>query len=134
MKKHIKISESLQDFLQIKKKGVVFAAFEFEKIQKLIKLAQKLEEQKEEEALFKNMREDSDVLLPSEVVRLNVIDGYSLIAAWRMHLGLSQKTLANLVGVAQSTIAKFEKSDCVKLTTLKRLADAMGIEYDQLVE
>ncbi|MEC8009761.1 MAG: helix-turn-helix transcriptional regulator [Pseudomonadota bacterium] len=83
------------------------------------------------EALSKN-KAVVDLSLPEEVVEYHKVDGLSLIAAWRKHLGLTQKALADRLSVAQPTVAKFETAESVKISTLKRIAGALGIRYEQL--
>jgi len=55
--------------------------------------------------------------------------GPQLVAA-RMTRGLSQRELAELVGVHQQQIARWEKEryGCVSLKRLSLVADALGVE------
>lgn len=70
--------------------------------------------------------------LPQEVLELHTLHGLSLIASWRRHLGLTQKDLAERLNIAQPTVAKFETASSVKLSTIRRIAKAMGIRYELL--
>lgn len=53
----------------------------------------------------------------------------------RLALGLTQKQVADNMGVYQQTIARYEKAERLpKTATLQRLADAMGISLSDLTE
>lgn len=81
------------------------------------------------------MIDEDDVLLPHEVVVAVNLHGDSLIKAWREHLGLTQKELAERAGLKPQSIARMEKPDNTpRRDTLKKLADAMGIDVEQLIE
>lgn len=78
--------------------------------------------------------DESDVWFPNDVVKANV-RGDSLIKAWREHLGMTQKELAAQAGIKQPALARIEKSDAnPRTSTLQKLADAMGITIEQLIE
>lgn len=78
--------------------------------------------------------DESDVLFPHNVVIAN-INGDSLIKAWREHFGMTQKELAEKTGIKQPTLARMEKSDSTpRKSSLAKLADAMGITVEQLIE
>lgn len=80
-------------------------------------------------------RPDEEVTLPHEVVRLSTLGGLSLVRAWREHLGLTQDEVARRMGISQPAYAKMEsKTTLPRVTTCKRIADAMGIEWEQLTE
>lgn len=89
----------------------------------------------EYQALIKNQMEDeAEVWFPHEVVKANV-RGDSLIRAWREHKGLTQEELANRAGILQSALARLEKAESApRKSTLKKLADAMEISVEQLIE
>ncbi len=78
--------------------------------------------------------DESDVWFPHEVVGAN-INGDSLIKAWREHKGLTQAELAARAGIKQPTLARMEKPDAnPRKATLKKLAQAMGLVVEQLME
>ena len=80
-------------------------------------------------------RSDEEVLLPHEVVKLSTLGGMSLIRAWREHLGLTQGEIARRMGISQPAYAKFEAKDAQpRVVTCKRIAEAMGVEWEQLME
>lgn len=76
---------------------------------------------------------DDQVFTPHEVVSLTFRKGYSMVRAWREHLGLTQQQVAQRMGVAQQTYARFEAPGAAhRPSTLKRIADAMGLSWEQL--
>ena len=78
-------------------------------------------------------RPDHEVTLPHEVVKLTMVGGLSLVRAWREHLGLTQEEVARRMGITQPAYAKMENGKTQpRIATCKRLAAAMGIEWDQL--
>jgi len=73
--------------------------------------------------------------LPHEVVKMNTLEGYSLLKAWRVYLGLSQDALAQKVGATQSQIANYENDKATpRADTLLRLSNALGVSADLLLE
>lgn len=80
-------------------------------------------------------RPDEEVVLPHEVVKMSTIGGLSLIRAWREYLGLTQDEVARRIGISQPAYAKIEaKKSGTRVATCKRIADAMGIEWEQLMD
>jgi len=78
--------------------------------------------------------DESDIWFPNDVVKAN-IRGDSLIKAWREHFGLTQGELAAKAGLKQPALARLEKADSTpRKSTLKKLADAMDISVEQLIE
>lgn len=51
---------------------------------------------------FNEHLDSSDLYLPNEVVKGHVIDGKSLLCAWREYKGLSQATLASRMNISPS--------------------------------
>jgi DNA-binding XRE family transcriptional regulator len=80
-------------------------------------------------------RPDEEVTLPHEVVKMSTIGGMSLIRAWREHLDLTQEEVARRMGISQPAYAKIEGGKSQpRIATCKRLATAMGVEWEQLAE
>lgn len=78
--------------------------------------------------------DESDVWFPNEVVKANV-RGDSLIKAWREYFKLTQTELAAKAGMKQSALARLETSSVTpRKSTLVKLAKAMGISVEQLIE
>jgi transcriptional regulator with XRE-family HTH domain len=68
------------------------------------------------------------------VVKANV-RGDSLVKAWREYLGMTQAELAAKAGIKQPALTRIEKIDAnPRKTTLIRLAEAMGLTVEQLIE
>ncbi len=85
---------------------------------------------------IKNLKDEdeSDVWFPHEVVKANV-RGDTLVKAWREYLGLTRQELAKKAGMKQASIARIEAGKTTpSKTTLKKLADAMGISVEQLLD
>jgi len=90
----------------------------------------------EYQGLIKNQidPDESDIEFPHEVVAANVM-GDSLIKAWREYKSLTQAELADMAGITQSALARMERPDTTpRRSSLKKLADAMGIAVEQLIE
>ncbi len=78
-------------------------------------------------------RPDEAVFIPQEVVELMHLEDKSLIRAWREHLGLSQREVAGRMGVSQPAYAKMESRDATpRVATLKKIAAALGVEWEQI--
>ncbi len=72
--------------------------------------------------------------IPHEVVGLGIENGWNLVKAWRKHLGLSQKELAKRAGISQPALSQMERSDNLRDRTLEKMAVAMGLAVDHLVD
>jgi ribosome-binding protein aMBF1 (putative translation factor) len=78
--------------------------------------------------------DEADVWFPHDVVKANV-RGDGLIKAWREHFGLTQEELSKRTGIKQPSLARLEKSDASpRKSTLKKIADALNISVEQLIE
>ncbi|WP_319379906.1 helix-turn-helix transcriptional regulator [Thiomicrorhabdus sp.] len=73
------------------------------------------------------------IYFPQEVVDLMFEKDLSLYAAWRKHLGFTQKEMAEKLEVSQTRISDIEKHpERVGVKTQKAFAEALGINYKQL--
>jgi DNA-binding XRE family transcriptional regulator len=80
-------------------------------------------------------RSDEDVSLPHEVVKKTALEGKSLIKAWREHPGLTQSEVARRMEVSQSAFVQMEKlGAALRLTTIKKVAGTLGVEWEQMRE
>jgi len=71
--------------------------------------------------------------IPHEVVQAHLLEGKSLLRAWREYLKLSQKEVAEAAGITQPALAQMEKPKArLRKDTLKKLAKAMNLSLDQL--
>ena len=76
---------------------------------------------------------EKDIWIPHEIVKQVAIEEVSMIRAWRDYLNLTQKELSQKAGIAQSALARLEKSiSNPRKSTLKKLANAMEISFEQL--
>jgi DNA-binding XRE family transcriptional regulator len=79
--------------------------------------------------------EDENIYIPHKVVGYQLKEGLSLIAAWRKHLKITQKELADRTGMTQPAIAQIEKPDSkTQRKTLKKIAQAMNLDVEQITE
>ena len=84
------------------------------------------------EEVTEDCRPDEQVTLPHEVVKRSTLGGVSLVRAWREYLGLSQAEVARRMGISQPSYAKMEgKETKNRPATLKKIAEAMGIQWEQ---
>jgi len=75
----------------------------------------------------------SDCTTPHEVMRLAVKNGWSMMRAWREHLGLTQAEMAGRLEIRQPSYAAMEAPDAKpKKATRQRIAAAMGVALEQL--
>lgn len=89
--------------------------------------------EKYQELINKDKETEHDVWIPHEIVKQVAIEDVSIIKAWREYFGLTQKECAKKAGIAQSALARLEKSNSnPRTSTLKKLAKAMGISLEQL--
>ena len=79
--------------------------------------------------------QEGKVYIPHEVVGLCIEKGLSLIAAWRVYKGYSQKELADRMGITQPAVTQIEKPGSKpQQRTLEKAAHALGVQLTQLVE
>lgn len=75
-----------------------------------------------------------EALIPHEVVELVVKKGWNLLKAWRKYLGMSQKELAKRAAISQPALSQMENSDNLQDATIEKLASAMNLKPQQLVD
>ncbi len=69
--------------------------------------------------------------IPHEVVEM-VVDGDSPIRAWRKYLHMTQAEAAEKMQISQSAFAQMEKVRKSQKTTLRNVAKAFGLAFEQL--
>lgn len=75
---------------------------------------------------------DGDAI-PHEVVSLTIKKRYTLLRAWREYLGLTQKAVAERMGITQAALSQMESGEKrLRKATLEKVAAAMGIGVEQL--
>jgi DNA-binding XRE family transcriptional regulator len=70
--------------------------------------------------------------VPNEVVNLAYERGMSPMAAWREHFALTQAEVAARIGITQAAYAQMERVKQPRKATLEKVAEAMGLEAEQL--
>lgn len=83
---------------------------------------------------YLELTKDEKTLLPDEVVGITVKQDCNLLKAWRLHLGFTQKELAEKAGITQAALSQMEKSENPHSATINKLAAAMGIETARLTD
>ncbi|WP_395301937.1 helix-turn-helix domain-containing protein [Enterobacter mori] len=73
-----------------------------------------------------------NVRYPNEVINILSEKGCTMQAAWRVYRGLTQKQVAEALGVKQSTVSEFEKSERPRKDNLERLATLYKCSPEQL--
>ncbi|GEM_PF-104162 len=72
-------------------------------------------------------------MIPNAVVGKRVMDGVSMLQAWREYLMLTQTDMAERMGISQAGYAQIEAAKRPRKATLQKAADALGIMLEQLV-
>jgi DNA-binding XRE family transcriptional regulator len=86
----------------------------------------------EEYLSLRHSREEK-VYVPHEVVEKHLLQGKSLVRAWREYKGFSQGEMAKRMGISQSAYSQMERSGSrLRKATLEKIAEAMGIARQQL--
>ncbi|MDP8079953.1 helix-turn-helix domain-containing protein [Phocoenobacter skyensis] len=88
-------------------------------------------------ALFEELREngqkiDFDTAVPKAVVDDVFDNNVTPLRAWRNHLGLSQKEMANRLGISQAGYSKHENSEKLTKLTREKMAKVLNITPEQL--
>ncbi|HFW3087558.1 TPA: helix-turn-helix domain-containing protein [Salmonella enterica subsp. enterica serovar Reading] len=78
--------------------------------------------------------EYDDEVIPHDVVSIMVDEDVSLLAAWRIYRRMTQKEVAELLGVKQSAVSQFEKVEIPRKTTLEKLAEIYDCHIGQLAD
>ena len=74
-----------------------------------------------------------ETAVPNEVVERVIMGKLSPIRGWREHLGLTQSEVAARMEISQAALAQIESSEAhPRKTTLRRVAQALGIQLEQL--
>ena len=80
------------------------------------------------------VEENEEPTIPHAVVGLVIKNNWNLVKAWRKYLKISQKTLAVKAGISQPALSQMENSDNLRTHTIEKLAKAMGLTPEQLVD
>ncbi|WP_435369065.1 helix-turn-helix domain-containing protein [Photorhabdus laumondii] len=77
--------------------------------------------------------ENDEETIPHEVVGIMVEQQISIIAAWRVYRDLAQSEVAEKLGVGQSAVSQWEKSEKSRRSTLEKLAMLYDCRIGQLM-
>lgn len=72
--------------------------------------------------------------LPEDVVQLVVRGNISLLKAWRIHLNVKLADIAVKSGLDETTIEEMESKDNFFSEDLKKVAFALGVDVNLLVD
>lgn len=76
---------------------------------------------------------NSSETIPNAVMEKVIVGKMKPIRAWREHLGLTQTEMAERLDITQAAFAQFEATSArPRKSTLKRIAEAMGLTLDQV--
>ncbi len=70
--------------------------------------------------------------VPDKIVNVVFERGVSPMSAWREHLGLTQTEVAGRIGITQAAYAQMERVKQPRKATLQKVAEAMGLDVEQL--
>jgi DNA-binding XRE family transcriptional regulator len=72
--------------------------------------------------------------LPQAVVEKTAVDGKSLVRAWREYKHMSQKDVAERLGITQAAYCQLEKSEgTMRGSTIRKIAAALDVTEEQLI-
>jgi DNA-binding XRE family transcriptional regulator len=81
---------------------------------------------------FLRLFDKAEALIPNAVVD-RLVDGDTMVKAWREHFGLTQTEVATRLGITQAAYSKLENSAKLRPSSRRRIAQALGISFEQLV-
>ena len=70
--------------------------------------------------------------IPQSVTEMILVKDYTPIKAWRTYLKLSQVEMAKRLSMTQAAFSQIETASKNQLSTLKKVATALGIHVKQL--
>src|SRR5690625_5450363 len=74
----------------------------------------------------------TETTVPNAIVNRVFDEGITPMRAWREHLGLTQAEVAERAGTSQASYAQTENRQRPRKNTLRNIAKAMGLAYEQL--
>ena len=84
---------------------------------------------------FMDAETDENVSIPLAVSKAANMEDKSLVRAWREYKGFSQAHVAKRMGISRPAYAQMEGKDAnLRATSLHRLAAALEVRWEQLVE
>lgn len=74
-----------------------------------------------------------DTTYPNDVINIFSEKNCTMQAAWRIYRGMTQKQVAESLGIKQATVSEFEKSERPRKDNIERLAKLYRCSPDQLI-
>lgn len=71
--------------------------------------------------------------MPNAVVGKRIMDGKSMMQAWREYLHMTQAEVAKHMNVTQAAYAQMETAKRPRKATLQKVALALGVSVEQLL-
>lgn len=110
-----------------------WAVIQYTDYQRLVEAAEMLQDVQDYDEAKKAI-ESGEELVPSEVVYA-ILDGENPIKVWREYRGLTQRQLAEAVGISTPYLSQLETGKRKGGTeVLSATAEALGLSLDDIVE
>jgi len=110
-----------------------WAVIQYADYQRLVEAAEMLQDVQDYDEAKKAI-ESGEELVPSEVVYA-ILDGENPIKVWREYRGLTQRQLAEAVGISTPYLSQLETGKRKGATeVLSATAEALGLSLDDIVE
>lgn len=110
-----------------------WAVIQYADYQRLVEAAEMLQDVRDYDEAKKAI-ENGEELVPSEVVYA-ILDGENPIKVWREYRGLTQRQLAEAVGISTPYLSQLETGKRKGATeVLSATAEALGLSLDDIVE
>lgn len=77
-------------------------------------------------------RDRDQALVPNEVVNMVFDHEWTPMRAWREHLDLTQAEVAGRAGITQAAYAQMETAAKPRPATIRKIAAALGLTFEQL--
>lgn len=101
-----------------------------------MELFERLIQQADLDELYENISvtpsKHDDAQIPNEVVEIMVSKDVTIQAAWRIYRGLTQKDVAEKLGIRQAAVSQFKKSENPRKDNIERLAQLYECKVEQL--
>ena len=111
-----------------------WAVLPYAEYEHLMALLEDMQDAGDAQRIMSNLARGVDEALPQAVAQ-RLLNDEAPLRVWREYRGLSQTQLAEAAGVTQAMVTMIETGRRKGQTsTLKRLADALGVGVDDLVE
>ncbi|SCC64733.1 helix-turn-helix domain-containing protein [Kosakonia oryziphila] len=102
-----------------------------------IELFEKLTRDSDLDELYEPVQFDDDTSpdtrYPNEVINILSEKNCTMQAAWRIYRGMTQKQVADALGITQATVSEFEKSERPRRDNIERLAKLYRCTPEQLI-